>query len=118
MLGCAWARGAADWAVHGVDALGLSLEWAVLSSANGAMLGVLLLAAGLGWRRGRGWAPVVTLVYAVGGLLVNGVDLAIFATLSPPGPARTTMLALDAVTFGVAAIVLIALVAWRRRQPS
>ncbi|MFW6163277.1 MAG: hypothetical protein ACODAJ_10960 [Planctomycetota bacterium] len=116
VAGCPFAQRAADWAVHGVEALGLGLAWAVLSSANGAMLGGLLLAAGVGWRRGRPWAPAVTLAYAVGGLLVNGVDLALFALLAHPGPTRSTLLVLDSLTFAVAAVVLIALVTWWRRR--
>ena len=114
----AWAERAADWAAHGMDSLGLSVEWAVLSSACGTMLGVLLLAAGTGWRRGRAWAPVVTLIYAVGGLVVTGVDLAIFIVVSPHGTARTSMLVLESIAFAIAAVVLIALVTWWRRQPS
>lgn len=115
---CAWAENAAEWATYRLDSLGLSLEWAALSSSCGAMLGALLLAAGVGWCRGRAWAPAVTLIYAVSGLAVTGVDLVIFVVLARPGAERTNMIVLDAIAFAAAAIVLIALIAWWRRQPS
>jgi len=44
-----------DLAAHGVEAMGLSVEWGMLSSAMGACLGVLLLWAGAGWLKGRAW---------------------------------------------------------------
>jgi len=115
---CAWAESAVEWATYRLDSLGLSLEWAALSSACGAMLGALLLAAGVGWWRGRAWAPAVTLIYAVGGLTVTGVDLVLFVVLARPGAERTNMIVLDSLAFAAAAIVLIALIAWWRRQPS
>jgi len=118
LAACAWAESGVEWAAYRLDSLGLSLEWAALSSAWGTMLGVLLLAAGVGWWRGRAWAPAVTLVYAVGGLTVTGVDLAIFVVLARPGAERTNMIALDSIAFAAAAAVLIALIAWWRRQPS
>ena len=115
LAGVDFGRSAEDWAAHGVGALGLSLEWAALSSACGAFLGGLLIAAGLGWRRGRPWAPLVSLVYALLGLTVTGTDLAIFAIAAKPGFMRSSMLFLDGVAFAVAAAVLLGLIAWRRR---
>jgi len=116
LLGFDLGLGPDDWAAHGVEAMGLSLEWAALSSICGAFLGALLLAAGLGWRRGRPWAPLVTLLYAIDGLLVTGTDLAIFALAARPGRMRTSMLIADAVAFALAVGVLAALIAWRGRR--
>ena len=116
LLGHDFGRSAEDWAAHGVEAMGLSLEWAALSSANGAFLGGLLVAAGLGWRRGRAWAPLVTLLYALLGILVTGTDLAIFALAARPGAARASMLFLDGAAFALAAATLAALIVWRCRQ--
>ncbi len=107
--------GPRDWAAHGVEAMGLSVAWAALSSACGAFLGGLLLAAGLGWRRRRPWAPLVTLLYALLGILVTGIDLAIFALAARPGGRRTSMLIADGLAFALAAGVLAALIIWRSR---
>ena len=104
--------GAVELAAHGVEALGLSLDWALLSSAAGAGLGVLLLCAGLGWRRGVPWAAPVSWAYVVMGLAVNATDLLIFALRARPGPTRTTMLLAD----GVAVLIPLALAAWMIRQ--
>jgi len=116
LVGVDFGRTAEDWAAHGVEALGLSLEWAALSSACGAFLGGLLIAAGLGWRRGRPWAPLVSLVYALLGLTVTGTDLAIFAVAAKPGRMRASMLFLDGMAFALAAAVLLGLIAWRRQR--
>ena len=112
LLGSGLGRAPEDWAAHGVEAMGLSTEWALLSSADGAFLGALLLAAGIGWRRGRSWAPLVTLLYAIDGLLVTGVDLAVFAAKARPGPVRASMLVLDGIAFAVAAATMIGLIIW------
>ncbi|MBM4035664.1 MAG: hypothetical protein FJ291_28320 [Planctomycetes bacterium] len=103
-----------DWAAHGVEAMGLSLSWAALSSACGAFLGGLLVAAGVGWRRARPWAPLVTLIYALLGMLVTGTDLVIFALAARPGAMRTSMLIADSLAFALAAGTLLALILWRR----
>jgi len=112
LFGCHLGLGPQDWAAHGVEAMGLSLEWAALSSAEGAVLGGLLFAAGLGWRRRRPWAPLVTLVYAANGIVVTGVDLAIFARAARRGSMRTSMLVADGLAFALAAAVLLGLAVW------
>ena len=112
LLGFDLGLGPEDWAAHGVEAMGLSIEWAALSSVSGAFLGGLLLAAGIGWRRGRPWAPLVTLVYAIDGLLVAGTDLVIFALSATPGRMRNSMLLLDGIAFALALAVLAGLIAW------
>jgi len=63
---------------HGVEALGLSVEWAMLSSAIGAYLGALLLASGRAWLKGLDAARLLTWIYVAGGVTVNATDLAIF----------------------------------------
>jgi hypothetical protein len=103
-----------DWAAHGVEAMGLSVAWAALSSACGAFLGGLLVAAGVGWRRARPWAPLVTLIYALLGMLVTGTDLAIFALAARPGAMRTSMLIADSLAFALAAVALLVLALTRR----
>jgi len=107
-----------DWAAHGVEAMGLTNEWAALSSAEGAFLGGLLVAAGLGWRRGRPWAPLVTLIYGTNGILVCGTDLVIFVRSATPGRVRTLMLILDGAAFALALCVLFGLIIWWRRWPA
>ncbi|MBM4041331.1 MAG: hypothetical protein FJ290_22750 [Planctomycetes bacterium] len=116
MAGFSLGLGPQDWAAHGVEAMGLSVPWAALSSACGAFLGGLLLAAGLGWRRGRPWAPLVTLIYALLGIVVTGTDLVIFALAARRGPMRTSMLIADGLACALAAATLLALILWRRRQ--
>jgi hypothetical protein len=97
-----------DLAAHGVESLGLSLEWAVLSSAMGTCLGVLLLWAGVGWLKGRPWAAAVSGAYVLAGLAVNASDMLIFARLARPGATRTLMLLAD----GIALMVPVLLGAW------
>ena len=104
-----------DWAAHGAQAMGLSVEWAALSSASGTFLGGLLVAAGIGWRRGKPWAPLVTLIYALDGMVVTGVDLTIFALAAMPGRMRASLLFLDGVAFALAFACLAALILRRRR---
>lgn len=116
MAGCDFGLAHEDWAAHGVEAMGLSLPWAALSSVCGAFLGGLLLAAGLGWRRGRPWAPLVTFIYALLGTLVTGTDLAIFALAARPGTMRTLMLVADGLACALATGTLLALAAWHIRQ--
>jgi hypothetical protein len=97
-----------DLAAHGVEAMGLSVEWGMLSSAMGTFLGALLLAAGFGHLRGRPWARLVSWVYVAGGLTVNVTDMIIFAFRAKPGAMRSHMLVLD----GIALLVPVALAAW------
>ena len=66
-----------DFAAHGVESMGLSLEWGMLSSAMGMCLGVLLLCAGRGWRKGYAWAAPVSGAYVLTGLAVNISDMLI-----------------------------------------
>ena len=114
LFGCTFGRTPEDWAAHGIEAMGLHLEWALLSSAAGAMIGGLWLASGIGWRRSRPWAPPVTLIAAINGLVVDGVDLVIFAAAAKPGTVRTSMLIADGFAFALAAGALVGLAIWRR----
>ncbi|HUT36900.1 MAG TPA: hypothetical protein VNE39_25685 [Planctomycetota bacterium] len=116
MAGCHLGLGPQDWAAHGVGAMGLSVPWAALSAACGAFLGGLLVAAGLGWRRARPWAPLVTLIYGLLGVLVTGTDLVIFALAARPGTMRTSMLIADGLACALAAGTLLALILWHHRQ--
>jgi hypothetical protein len=102
------------WAAHGPAAMGMGTDWATLSSADGAFLGGLLIAAGIGWRRGRPWAPLVTLIYGIDGLLITGVDLMLFIFFATPGRIRTMMLVLDTLACALAAAALVGLLLWRR----
>jgi len=118
LAGFGLGLGPHEWAAHGVEAMGLSVAWAALSSACGAFLGGLLIAAGLGWRRARPWAPTATLIYALLGITVTGTDLAIFALAARPGRMRAAMLIADGLAFALALGTLIALLAWHcRRRP-
>ena len=116
---CLWVVGAdlgvpaSHWASHGPAAMGMGVDWALLSSGLGLWLGGLLWAAGVGWRRGRPWAPLVTLIYGLNGVLVTGVDLLLFGFVAKPGSMRTSMLVLDGVAFAVAAGALAGLAVWR-----
>lgn len=107
--------GLLDLAAHGVEAMGLSVEWGLLSSALGLYLGVLLLWAGAGWRNGRPWAPAITWAYAIGGLTVNLVDQVIFIFRAKPGIVRTQMIAADAVALLIPLLTLAWLI-WRRAK--
>jgi hypothetical protein len=97
-------------------AMGMSVDWALLSSADGAFLGGLLFSAGVGWRRGRPWAPLVTLIYALGGILVCGTDLLLFTLHAKAGCVRSLMLTLDSLAFAVALLTLIGLTVWWKRR--
>lgn len=92
---------AVDLAAHGVEAMGLGVEWGMLSSAMGASLGLLLLAAGWGWRKGAPWAAAVTYCYIVVGIAVNFTDMAIFLFKAKPGPMRSQMLFFDGIAFAI-----------------
>lgn len=106
--------GAGDLAAHGVEAMGLSVEWAMLSCVMGTYLGALLLWAGFGWLRGRPWAVLATWMYVAGALAVNVTDMIIFTFAARPGAMRTQMLVFD----GIATAVPLVAGAWliRRRR--
>jgi len=112
LLGVTFGLGREDWAAHGVEAMGLDVPWATLSSADGTFLGALLLAAGIGWLRGRSWAPLVTLIYGLHGALITGLDLLIFASAARAGAMRAWMLVLDGIACALAVGVLAALGLW------
>jgi hypothetical protein len=116
LLGSDLGRSPEDWAAHGVEALGLSVPWGTLSSADGTFLGSLLIAAGIGWQRGRAWAPLVTLLYALHGMLITGLDILIFATRAVPGSMRSWMLVLDGIACAFAVGTFTGLVIWFRRR--
>ncbi len=116
LMGFGVGLGPYDLLAHGEDAMGLGAPWSALSSACGAFLGGLLVAGGLGWRRARPWAPLVTLIYALLGVLVNGTDLAIFALAARHGAMRNLMLVGDSLAFALAAGTLLALILWHHRQ--
>ncbi|MBN1674777.1 MAG: hypothetical protein JXR37_27275 [Kiritimatiellae bacterium] len=101
-----WA--VADLSQHGVEAMGLSVEWGMLSSAMGTFLGVLLLWAGFAWHRGRGSARLISWIYVLGGLFVNVTDMLIFAFRAKPGWMRDHMLVFD----GIALLIPVLLGAW------
>lgn len=100
-----------DLAAHGVEAMGLSVEWGLLSSAMGAFLGALLIRAGAAFRRGQPSARLLAWVYVACALTVNGADLVIFAFRARAGPMRTQMLVAD----GVAVVVPVLLALWLHR---
>jgi len=100
--------GVIDLAAHGVEAMGLTVEWGLLSSAMGTCLGALLVWAGIAWRRGRGPARTITWAYILVALGVNISDMLIFAFRARPGAMRTQMLIFD----GVALLIPIALAIW------
>jgi len=105
-----------DLLAHGMRELGLSAEWAALSSASGIFLGALLIAAGSGWRRDRPWAPLVSLLYALDGLVVTGTDLAVFLVAARPGPMRRVMIGAESLAFALALGMLVGLGVWRLRR--
>ena len=103
-----------DLAAHGVEAMGLSVEWGMLSSAMGTCLGAMLLCAGVGWRGGRPWATAVSWAYVFAALAVNGTDMIIFLFRARPGPMRTQMLVFD----GIATLFPLLVAGWLiRRRP-
>ncbi len=106
--------GAADVAAHGVEAMGLSIEWAMLSAAMGACLGVLMVWAGVGWIRGRAWAGTVSWTYVLAGVTVNVCDLLIFAFRAKAGAMRNGMLAADSVALVIPLVLGVWLVNGRR----
>jgi len=101
-----------DFAAHGVEAMGLSIEWGMLSSAMGLCLGIMLIVAGTGWLRGRPWAAPVSWSYCLAGLTVNAADMAIFALRARPGSMRTSMLVMD----GIATLLPLLLGVWLMMQ--
>jgi hypothetical protein len=107
-----------DVAAHGVEAMGLSIEWAMLSSAMGLCLGVMMVWAGRGWIRGRGWAGAVSWAYVMAGLAVNGSDLVIFAFRAKAGAMRTGMLAADGAALAIPVVLGVWLVMREKHRPS
>lgn len=107
-----------DLARHGVEAMGLSVEWGFLSSAMGTFLGGLLLWAGAGWLRGRVFAPVVTWCYVFGAAAVNVTDMTIFVFKATPGSMRSLMLVLDGIALAIPVILGIWMAAHRIRPCS
>jgi hypothetical protein len=102
------AYGMVDLAAHGVEAMGLSREWGMLSSGMGTLLGVLLLCAGAAWLTGKATAPLLSWVYVAAGLTVNAIDMLIFIFRAKPGFMRSEMLLFDSL----AAALPVALAAW------
>jgi len=96
-----------DLAAHGVEAMALSPEWGMLSSAMGTVLGVLLLMSGRGWIRARRSAPAVTWLYVVCGLAVNFTDMLIFIFRAKEGRMRSHMLVADGVAFVIPGLLLV-----------
>jgi len=96
-----------DLAAHGVEAMALSPEWGMLSSAMGVYLGFLLLLSGRGWIRGRRSAPAVTWLYVVCGLAVNFTDMLIFIFRAKEGEMRSHMLVADGLAFLIPAVLLV-----------
>ncbi|MEN8150306.1 MAG: hypothetical protein ABFS86_10810 [Planctomycetota bacterium] len=117
LLGLSFSRLLDEWSAHGVDALGLTVPWATLSSADGTFLGALLILAGVGWIRGKPWAPLITLLYAIHGMTITGLDLIIFSTQAEPGEMRSRMLLLDGIAFAAAATTFVLLAVWWLRRP-
>jgi len=107
--------GTMDFAAHGVESMGLSVEWGMLSSAMGAYLGALLLWAGRGWRSGSPRAGLASWVYVVSGLAVNVTDMIIFAFRARPGPVRSQMLVFDGIALLIPVLLAIWLIGLRRR---
>jgi len=105
-----------DWAGHGVEAMGLGVEWGMLSSAMGLCLGVILLWAARCWFRGLDHAPVVTWAYVLFGLGVNVTDMFIFALNAKPGRMRTHMLWADGAALAFAVMVGLWLLVRRERK--
>ncbi len=105
-----------DTYAHGLEAMDLSLEWAVLSSAMGTCLGVLLLWAAVGWLKGRTWAATVSWAYVLAGVAVCGPDVLIFAFRAQPGPTRTHMLAADSVALFIPLALALWLVLTRKSR--
>jgi len=109
-----WDLWGLDVEKHAVEAMGLTVEWGLLSSSMGTFLGVMLLWAGVGWIRRRGWAPAVTGLYVLVGLTVNVTDMVIFAFQAKDSSMRSHMLLGD----GLAMLLPGFLAAWlilRRR---
>jgi len=97
-----------DLLAHGTEAMGLSVEWGMLSAAMGTCLGVFLLWAGVAWIKGLTEARPVTWCYVLSGILVNLTDMTIFICHAKPGAMRNCMLVLD----GLALAIPVALGIW------
>ncbi len=108
--------GASDFAAHGPQAMGLSLEWAMLSSAMGIVLGILLLWAGIAYLRGYAWADLIGWVYVLVGLAVNCTDMLIFTFKARPSAIRSWLLLIDGVAFVIPMVVAVWLLRRRRRR--
>lgn len=103
-----------DLSAHGVKAMGLSVEWGMLSSAMGTCLGIFLLWAGIAWIKGRPEARAVTWCYVICGMLVNLTDMTIFFYRAKPGAMRSHMLVLDGIALAIPVVLGVWLIANRR----
>ncbi|MHC4777058.1 MAG: hypothetical protein ACYTFG_00625 [Planctomycetota bacterium] len=106
-----------DLAAHGVEALGLSVEWGMLSSAMGTYLGYMLLWAGLGWLKAWPSARTVTIAYILCGIAVNFTDMLIFAVHSKHGAMRTQMLVFDSIALAIPVVLAIVLAVGKKNAP-
>lgn len=92
---------------HGARAMGLSVEWALLSSTAGMILGFFLMWSGIGWMKNYSWARIVTYAYIISGISINAVDLIIFLIVAKAGVIRNTMIAFDIIAFLFPVIIAI-----------
>lgn len=95
------------WIDHGARAMGLSLEWALLSSTAGMILGFFLMWSGIGWMKNYSCARIITYAYIISGISINAVDLIIFFIVAKAGVIRNTMIVLDIFAFFFPVIIAI-----------
>jgi hypothetical protein len=95
------------WLDHGARVMGLSLEWVLLSSTAGMVLGIFLIWSGIGWIKNYRWAPVITFAYVTGAICINAVDLIIFFLLAKPCVIRDMMIILDLLAFSFPIVIVL-----------